>query len=281
MADIGLWVKEKYDSVGDQCKAREEELRGQDYISNRMDFVVRVDGRAFHTFTRGLTRPFSTPLRACMRAAATEVMCNLKAQFAYFQSDEITFVFKGGASRDNPEYQHPFGGRVDKLLTIIASLTSVAFYKHAVQWGIVKDEKMLPHFDARLAEVCIGFDKVMEVVMWRENDAIRNAVAMVAQSMFSAKQLNGVNVHKQVLMIDEARRLSASDDAGYLTAYPASFRRGTYIKNVKQVRVLTEEERLQIPEHFRPDEGAEFNRTVTEELHFEDWNLEARQVLWV
>lgn len=273
--DIGLWPKLEFDCIGDQLKEQENSLRGTRYVDHDVDFIIRVDGRAFHTFTRTIEKPFSAPFRAAMQAGAEAVVSTMKCQFAYHQSDEISYVFKGARSRNQSTYEHPFGGRVDKLLSTIASLTSVAFYKAACEHGLVSTG-MLPHFDARLACVGFGFTPIMKAVAWRENDAMRNAVAMVAQSMFSQKALHGKNIADQVRMIDSLPHHAE----GYVNLYAAANRRGTYIRTIKEHRELTDSELEQIPAAFRPDPGTTFIRSVMQEFFFDSWDEEERLVLW-
>lgn len=267
MTILNLWPKDSFNEIGDWCKLREQELLGVTQIAADDHFMIRVDGRAFHTFTRGMERPFSTPFRNAMKAAASAVLSQLKPQFVYFQSDEITYVW---TAKSTPGYTHPFKGKVSKLLSIVASLTSVAFYKACVDEGIDVADK-LPHFDARLVEVLPNgttLQSIMQPSQWRENDAMRNAIAMVAQSMFSHSELHGKNTTAQVAMATEAGFAWNQVPRGYL--------RGTYLAKSVEERTLTEEEILRIPVDNRPAPGEKFVRSVIAEYTFDNWDLVRR-----
>lgn len=271
------WSKSHFDGIGDLCKAREAELRGTVKIESAQDFIVRVDGRAFHTVTRGLKKPFDTDFSDAMGEAARAVLMNLKPHFAYYQSDEITYVFKGSLSRNAATYQHPFGGRVDKLLSVIASLTSVAFLDAIRTRGITVGGTMLPHFDARLVEITDGgeggADAIFSNTMWRENDAVKNAIAMAAQALYSQKQLQGLNTRAQLDLIN--------GKYDYENMHRPGLRCGTYLRMGTEERELTAFECGQIPEEFRPDPGTTFTRSTVKEYWAVDWSIETRKAaLW-
>lgn len=268
MSSLSMWRRDDFEQIGDWCKLREQECLAITKIASDEHFIIRVDGRAFHTFTRGMERPFARPFRNAMKAAATAVLTQMKPQFTYFQSDEISYVW---TAKSTDGYTHPFDGKVAKLLSVVASLTSVAFYKACLDEGIDIGDK-LPHFDARLAEVLpfnATIQSLMQPVQWRENDAMRNAIAMVAQSMFSQSELHGKNSNAQAAMATEAGFAWDEVPAGYL--------RGTYLTKGIEERSLTEEELLRIPEKNRPVEGATFTRSVIKECYFDDWDYVKRR----
>lgn len=260
---IGSYEVAAFKQLGDAYKAREADLRELTVIPRDENFSIRVDGRAFHTFTKGCIRPFDGNLIAAMDSAASAVLQNMHGWFAYVQSDEITFAFKSGLSETNPNYEHPFGGRVDKLLTIVASLTSVAFFA-AAQNLMDLGTKMLPHFDARLAEVG-GQESVVANAMWRESDARRNAISSISQSSFSQKELQGVNIAQQVVKLGGIKLIRnnielQSKYAGTQFDVDRALA-GVYLRTTKVQRTLTEIELEQIPEHVRPDSDCLITRT--------------------
>lgn len=267
MNSLHMWRRDDFEKIGDWCKLREQEMLSVTKIAPDEHFLIRVDGRAFHTFTRGMDRPFSTPFRNAMKSAAIEVLRHLKPQFVYFQSDEITYAW---TSKSTDGYTHPFDGKVAKLLSVVASLTSVAFYKGCIDAGIdVKDK--LPHFDARLVDVLPStatIQSIMQPVQWRENDAMRNSIAMVAQSMFSQTELHGQNSYAQATMASDAGFDWDSVTKGYL--------RGTYLTMGVEERTLTYDELQRIPLKNRPNANTKFNRSVLKECHFDDWDYVKR-----
>lgn len=266
--DIGLLPKNVDTEMGDYFKQIEAEMRGVEYIDFDKAFVIRVDGRAFHTFTRGMDRPYCQHLDGMREVAATAVLKSLKPSFAYYQSDEISYVWM---PNDRPEQIHPFHGRVDKLISLCASLTSVAFYRQYIVRGTAAglEGGALPHFDGRLAGVFSDPLEAVRCVTWRENDAMRNSVQMLAQSMFSHKQLQKKNVYDQFLMCTEA-------GTDWQTDVPSQYQRGTYIRMGVQEIELTEEQRTKIPEAHRPPAGTLVPRSVVKKLFFGDWDIQNR-----
>lgn len=272
--DLGLWNKAQFTEVGDQAKEWEAQLNNtMTNIRHDWSFAIRVDGRAFHTFTKGMAKPYSPIMHDCMRYAAETVLKALKCQYVYLQSDEITFVWQG---RPEP-YEHPFGGRKVKLLTVVASLVSVAFYKNYSRL-CPDDDVRMPHFDARFVAELPASDanhKLMTevAVMWRENDAMRNSVSMLSQSMFSAKALHGKNVLEQYLMCKDA-------GCDWLNDLLPWQQRGTYLKMTRAERELTDDELSKIPVDCVPEDKMVM-RSIVSPFYFTDWDATKRMVLWM
>lgn len=267
---LGMLDRDEEKALGDRYKALEAHYTSGEMavIEPHEAFVIRVDGRAFHTFTRGMTKPFSTVLDECRNAAAAAVMKSLKATFAYHQSDEISFVWDAVKA---PANEHPFGGRVAKLLTLAASLTSSAFaLKYAELTG---DFSKCPHFDGRIAarfsSQLNAIENAIRHVQWRENDAMRNSMQMFGQSMFSHKELNKKSVGNIYDMC-----LAEKGEDWFDTA--PEFRRGTYL-TIGTVQVeISEEQRLLIPEKHRPEAGAFVTRSSVIRHFFDNWDIPTR-----
>lgn len=266
---LGMWDRDYERELGDRYKDMEasETSDEKDTLYPYEAFVIRVDGRAFHTFTRGMEKPFSTVLDECRNAAATAVLKSFKPAFAYHQSDEISYVFD---QVKLPAIEHPFSGRKDKLLTLVASLTSTAFaMKYAELTG---DFTKYPHFDGRIAGRFSSQHTAMEdairCVQWRENDAMRNSMQMYGQSLFSHKELN----KKSVGDIYDMAKEKGFD--WFATA--PEFRRGTYLTIGTAQVAIKEEQRLLIPEKHRPEAGATVTRSAMIRHFFEDWEMAPR-----
>lgn len=264
-----MWDRDYERELGDRYKEMEaaETSDDKDTLYPYEAFVIRVDGRAFHTFTRGMTKPFSTVLDECRNAAAAAVLKSLKPTFAYHQSDEISFVWDQVKA---PATEHPFGGRKDKLLTLVASLTSTAFaMKYAELTG---DFTKLPHFDGRIAgrfsSQLTALEDAIQCVQWRENDAMRNSMQMYGQSMFSHKELNKKSV-------GDIYDMCKDKGFDWFETAP-EFRRGTYVTIGTVQKVIEEEQRLLIPEKHRPEAGATVTRSAVVRHFFEDWEMYPR-----
>lgn len=272
---LGMWDRDEEKRLGDIYKQMEAEcsLNTRPFSPDEA-FVIRVDGRAFHTFTNGMEKPFSPVLDACRNAAAEAVLKSMKPTFVYHQSDELSFVWD---AVKEPATEHIFSGRTDKILTLVASLTSAAFIREYIK--LTGDFSKTPHFDGRIAarfslrsEFLSGETRLgdaIKCVQWRENDALRNSMQMFGQSLFSHKQLN----KKSVGDIYDMSLAEKGQD--WYDALP-EFRRGTYVTIGKVEKPITEEQRMMIPERHRPEEGTLVTRSVFKRHFFEDWDIEKR-----
>lgn len=150
--------------------------------TQRMPLIVRVDGRAFHTFTKGMLRPFDTKLMTAMVDAALEVAKDMQGfKAAYVQSDEVTFLL---TDYDSLESQGWFNYNLSKIISISASMMSVNLIK---KLGTDK----LPVFDSRAFNV--PTNDVTNTFLWRAIDWERNSLQMYAGSFFNQKEMHGKN----------------------------------------------------------------------------------------
>lgn len=198
--------KIKKDSLGDRQKAYE--AVNDRILVPKMPFIVRVDGKAFHTYTRGFVKPFDTIMGATM-IEVTKKLCEeiAGAVLGYTQSDEITIVCK---YTDRIVSQAWFNGRVRKIETIAASKATKWFnkifsekvhdyienyegteeYKNTLRLFYNKKIGMA-EFDARAFNIP-EWDCINNVI-WRQQDATRNSVEAVGHANFSTKELHKVN----------------------------------------------------------------------------------------
>ena len=111
------------DSLGDRMKRYENTSRY--YLSPRNYTIIRVDGKAFHTYTKGLERPFDLKLISDMNETASFLCKNIQgAKFAFVQSDEISIVI---TDFENINTDAWFDGNVQKITSISASLATAKF----------------------------------------------------------------------------------------------------------------------------------------------------------
>lgn len=69
------------------------ENRTRNFLPRRTYTIIRVDGKAFHSYTRGLVRPFDEKLVNDMDETACYMCKNIQgAKFAFVQSDEISIL---------------------------------------------------------------------------------------------------------------------------------------------------------------------------------------------
>lgn len=173
------------------------ELRSRHYFPRRTYLIVRCDGRAFHTWTRKLEKPYSLNLMTCMDAAAV-ALCEEAAgcQFAYVQSDEISLLLTDFADVKTEAW---FDNCQNKIESVSASIVTMAFnFALTKLKGANPTENELPItkklpnavFDAR-AFVIPDLVEVENYFIERQQDAERNSIMMLARAYASHKQLAG------------------------------------------------------------------------------------------
>jgi len=188
-------------SLGDRIKSYEKTFSAT--AVRRMPLMIRVDGKAFHTFTRALEKPFDKNLIEAMVLSAIEVATEMQGfKLAYIQSDEATFCI---TDYDSIESQGWFSYKLQKVVSISASLMSVAFNKY------FKSDKM-PIFDSRAFTV--PRDDVINAFLWRCLDWKRNSLQMYAHANFSHKELHCKNqeaMHEMLFSIGKNWTTDLSD----------------------------------------------------------------------
>jgi len=154
---------------------------------------LRLDGKAFHTFTRQFAKPFDLGFMAAMDDAARAVVRELGGVLmAHIQSDEISILLSDKVSN---AAELPFGGRVDKALSISAATASLGLYRAlASRFGEIQGS---PVFDARVAFVG-DLATATEYLTWRRLDARRNAVSMAVECVLPKKQLAGLGMEQRI-----------------------------------------------------------------------------------
>tara|TARA_B100000700_G_scaffold311500_2_gene393695 strand:- start:141181 stop:142056 length:876 start_codon:yes stop_codon:yes gene_type:complete len=159
------------------------ELSTPHRIPSLMPIVVRLDGRSFSTFTKDMNRPFDTQFHEAMCALTAFLVERTNATIGYTQSDEISLVFLN----TNYKSDHLFGGRKQKIESLLAGMASAFFMTQVQQYW---PDKLVdfPHFDAR----AVAFPNEVEAyncIVWREQDATKNSVQLLGQSYYKHSRL--------------------------------------------------------------------------------------------
>ena len=199
------------DSLGERMKTYYEAIP-KTRLMRRTPVAIRIDGRAFHTFTKGFQKPFDEVLGNAM-VRTMEYLCqNIQgAKLGYTQSDEITILL---TDYDTLETDAWFDYEVQKMCSISASMATMVFNKYFAEemniwWETAHDsikwdspewdkiDKLLETyanaykkgamFDARCFN--IPKEEACNLVYWRQLDAARNSVQMVGQANFSHNEL--------------------------------------------------------------------------------------------
>jgi tRNA(His) 5'-end guanylyltransferase len=215
---IGMVIsmgKEKKNTLGTRMK--EYEAVSKNHLMRRTPVVIRLDGKAFHTFTRGLNKPFDSDFVTMMQQTMLHLCENIQGcVLGYTQSDEITLVLVDYQNRDSCAW---FDNQVQKIASISASMATLYFNRelsemlrdleedlaaadyslpqaHMYETNSKKydkwyDKEYRAVFDSRVFN--LPQYEVINNLIWRQQDATRNSINSVAQSLFSHKELQGIS----------------------------------------------------------------------------------------
>lgn len=218
----------KRDCLGDRMKNNYEN-RAKTYLLRRTPVIIRLDGKAFHTFTRGFAKPFDARLMTAMQETTLELCQNIQGcVFGYTQSDEITLVLVDYNTIDTDAW---FDYSVEKMCSVAASMCTLYFnrifakiasdfikeHEHQAKdkenLGDVADQvdrvlkaymraiKTGALFDARVFNV--PKEELLNAILWRIKDSNRNSISSLAQAYFSPKELHGKNSSQMQDMLME------------------------------------------------------------------------------
>lgn len=181
------------DSLGDRMKSYEDCYRTR--LPIRMPVIIRVDGKAFHSYTSKCRKPIDMGLIDCMNDTAIALCETVQGcQLAYVQSDEISLLV---TNYQDINTQSWFDNNLQKMVSVSASTASVAFTLNSYKiWGCIGVKEPIPtikpaYFDSRA--FVIPKEDVANYFLWRQQDATRNSVQMLARSLYSHKELIGKN----------------------------------------------------------------------------------------
>lgn len=175
------------DNLGHRMKRYEK--AGATHLLRRTPVIIRVDGRAFHTFTRGL-EPFSRVIIYAMCAAASACLGEFQGcVLAYVQSDEASFLLTDWATLETEPW---FAYDLQKVVSLAAAEMTWQFRSAAIGSLFTGSGPRRATFDARAFN--LPPHEVASYFLWRARDWQRNSIQMLAQSHYSPKQLHGVGM---------------------------------------------------------------------------------------
>ena len=255
--DLGTRMKEYYEAIP---KSR---------LMRRTPVAIRIDGKAFHTYTRGFKKPFDTILIKAMQETTKYLCENIQGCIlGYTQSDEITLILVDYKKFDSAAW---FDYEVEKMCSVAASMATMAFNKaftdnvHMMmthfhygedvdeeilkseygltdedledgsdfwerRWETYQKRMGLAMFDARVFN--IPKEEVTNLIYWRQLDAARNSVQMVGQAYFSHSELQGKSCNMIQDMLHEERGINWND-------YPTHQKRGTCVIRKETTKTVT------------------------------------------
>ena len=153
----------------------------------RNPVIMRLDGKAFHTYTKHLDGAFDNSMHICMVETMNYLCDNIQgAMLGYTQSDEITILLKDWQTYETQAW---FGYKQSKMESVSASMAAAKFNREAGKLLPENISKQLAIFDCRAFSV--PFDDVVNCFLWRQQDASRNSVQMLGHMHFSTKEMHG------------------------------------------------------------------------------------------
>lgn len=233
-------MSNKKDSLGDRMKSNYEN-RSKTYLIRRQPVILRLDGKAFHTFTKGFKRPYDEIFHNVMNETMKYLCENIQGcKLGYTQSDEITLLL---TDYDTLTTDAWFDYSVQKMCSIASSMATLMFNKmlakeiremnkkYNVQSPIDFDEGFDWQYHNKLVDAlekgamfdcrCFNIPKeeVANCFIWRQQDATRNAIQMLGQTHFSHKELNGKSCNDIQDMLMLQKNINFND-------MPTEFKRG-------------------------------------------------------
>ena len=232
------------DSLGTRMKTYYEEVP-KFRLYRRTPVAIRIDGKAFHTFTRGFKKPFDEILIKSMQQTMQYLCENIQGcVLGYTQSDEITLILQDYKTLTTSAW---FDYEVQKMCSVSASMATMAFNKffsenagefyysiwdEAIEdWGMNATKEDIDYcatlslaarkgamFDARCFN--IPKEEVTNLIFWRQLDAARNSVQMVGQAYFSHKELQNKSCSDIQDMLMEKYNINWND-------FPTTQKRGS------------------------------------------------------
>lgn len=220
----------KKDSLGDRMKENYEN-RSKTYLVRRTPVIIRLDGKSFHTFTKGFKRPYDEIFHTAMNNTLKYLCENIQGcKLGYTQSDEITLLLMDDDTLTTDAF---FDYNVQKVCSITASMATLKFNQYLREntedyfvehsW----DEDYLAilslaitkgaMFDSRCFN--IPKEEVENCFIWRQQDATRNAIQMLGQTNFSHKELQNKSCNDIQDMLMLQKGINFND-------MPTEFKRG-------------------------------------------------------
>jgi tRNA(His) 5'-end guanylyltransferase len=179
-------------ALGSRMKEYENDFRTR--LPRRQTTILRVDGKAFHTYTKTCDEPFDLKLIDGMNECAIELCKEVQgAQMAYVQSDEISILIHYHKRFDSQAW---FDRGIQKIVSVAASIVAATMTEQSVA---IFGEIRKAAFDARV--FILPDAEVANYFIWRQKDWTRNSVQMLARSHYSHKQLENANISELQEMI--------------------------------------------------------------------------------
>ena len=213
-------TKKRLDELGNRMKTYERQETELRFMPNTY-LYVRIDGRSFSKFTKGLKRPYDKRMSDLMIETLKYLVKETNAIIGSTQSDELSLLIYNGYQ----ENTSIFDGKKQKLVSIISGLASGYFNSKLSQYLPEKTNyERIPTFDCRVFSVP-NVNEAVNAIWWRELDCVKNSISMAAHDNFSHKELHKKNSKDMKDMLLNCKGISWDE-------YPEFFKYGTYVKRI-------------------------------------------------
>ena len=215
-------------SLGDRMKNYENVSRN--YLVRRMPVIIRLDGKAFHTLTRKMEKPYDKDFKDIMLGVAEHLVENIMGcKLAYVQSDEISLLL---TDYDKIETEAWFNNNIQKMVSVSASMATAKF--NELFWDFPIEKKRVANdvglFDSRAYN--IPREEVVNYMIWRQQDATRNSIQGLCQATFGHKAMHGKNTSTVQDMLMLQKGINWNDVETY-------FKRGGVVyRGLKTERII-------------------------------------------
>jgi tRNA(His) 5'-end guanylyltransferase len=244
-----------FETLGDWCKWLEKNFSNETTIPT-LPVIIRLDGNNFHNWTKGLNRPFDEKLTELMVETTKFLVKETNAVVGYTQSDEITLILYSN-NRKSSIYND---GKKQKILSKLTS-KCVDFFNS-------KRKELLPNhdkvaiFDCRIYQTPTLHDACVQL-LWRENDATRNSILMLADSLFGHKKCFNKNTSELQDMMLLEKSVNWND-------LPVKYKRGTYVKRITTSTPFTIDELKDLPLNHNAHKNPNLiiQRSVIKEIEY-------------
>lgn len=204
-----------FETLGDWCKWLERNFSPEVMIPG-LPVIIRLDGNNFHSWTLGLKRPFDERLTDLMVDTTKSLVKETNAIIGYTQSDEITLILYNEDRKTGLYHE----GKKQKILSKLTGCCVSYFNSQCTSY--LPEHNKIANFDCRIYQVPSLQDACAQL-LWRENDASKNSVSMLAQSLFSHRVLQNMNSNQMQDKMFTEKGVNWND-------LPPKFKRGTYIR---------------------------------------------------
>jgi tRNA(His) guanylyltransferase len=245
----------KFETLGDWCKFLEKNFSPEIAIPT-LPIILRLDGNNFHQYTKGLKRPFDENLSYLMEDTLKFLVKETNAIVGYTQSDEITLVLYS----DNRKSSIYNDGKKQKILSKLSG--KCANYFNERRKYHLPEHNKIAIFDCRMYQTPTLEDACAQI-LWRENDATKNSIQMLAQSLFSHKEIQNLNTSElqDKMMIEKGVNWNDLE---------SRYKRGVYIKRKITTSSFTTEELSGLPKNHNTHKNPNLiiERSIIERIEY-------------